>query len=189
MLLTCQFRHACYPPEALLDLESDMVTVPDSCPPSSDSDNTSNASDTSQILDDNILNFYKTDPAGNWCTVLQLSPSVENLQSEAELSQIATAIIKLQQAEDAAVEAIRTIRSLAPESFSQLSNYISPSMLARLDYSNNGTGGGLSGSSSSGQSDYESESSNMMESHHTGGRLVPFTQGKKETRKESYKIH
>jgi hypothetical protein len=97
-------------------------------------------------------------------------------------------MITLQHAEDSAVEAIRTVRSLAPESFPQLAKYMSPNIMARLDYSADTpfAGGGFSGSSSSSeQSDHEEALAGAAPT----GQLVPFARGKKEARKESYKIH
>ena len=88
-------------------------------------------------------------------------------------------MIELQQAEDTAVGALQTLLRFAPESRNQLTRYISPSIQARLEYSNLLSVGSRS-----------PEDPNRGEITSEGShRLVPFVQGKKEARKPSYKIH
>ncbi|KAK2459406.1 hypothetical protein APHAL10511_008578, partial [Amanita phalloides] len=89
----------------------------------------------------------------------------KKLHSEAELSKIATAMIELQQAEDALVKAIETALYYAPESAPQLSQYNSPSIQAQLDYRTEAS------ISSTGSSD----SSNQEQAAAGGSaELVPF---------------
>jgi len=89
-------------------------------------------------------------------------------------------MMELQQAEDIAVKAIQMVLCLAPESTTQLSQYISPSIQARLESTN--TSNPSSGS-------LGSLDNAIAEGPGTDRMLVPFARGRKEARKPSYKIH
>ncbi len=148
-----------------------MITIPDSCIPS---DSESNESDASRVLNDSILLYNQPE--------LQTEPlSGKKLRSEAELSKIAMAMIELQEAEDALVKAIETVLRYAPESAPQLSQHISPSIQARLDYS---TEPSVSSATSS-----DSSSNQEQVAAAGSAKLVPFLRGKKEAQKPSYKIY
>ena len=157
-----------------------MVTVPDSCSPSDSSNDSGNNSNTSRVLDESLILHYHDLPES----------SAEKQHSQEELSNIATAMIELQQAEDALVKAIQTVLRYAPESASELSRHISPSIQERLDYSADtaklpvSSPGSSRSSCSSGQEKAASDMGNIGEPG-----LVPFNRGKKEARKPSYKIY
>jgi hypothetical protein len=94
-----------------------------------------------------------------------------------ENNQIGTAMMKLNQAEDAMVEALQTLLELSPDTKETFEGYVSPRIRARLE---------LDCEEISVASDFDSTDQLQPE---VDSELIPFTKGRKEKRKPSYRIH
>jgi hypothetical protein len=92
-----------------------------------------------------------------------------------EGNQFGTAVMMLNQAEDAMVEALQTLLELSPDVKESFEGYISPRIRARLE---------LDCEDISVADDFDS-----TDQVHSDLELLPFTKGRKEKRKPSYRIH